>query len=197
MQFGILNISTMQDHEHNEDDVTIESDGDTGADGFGRSKKEQTLKKQLQETEMKAAEHLEGWQRAKADLINAKREFETRQQQIITHANAALIESLLPVLDSFNMAMANTDVWNAVDENWRKGMEHTHNQLSKVLVERGLVEINPVGETFNPNEHEPIENVAVDSAEGDNVVQAVVQKGYRLGDKLLRPARVTVGTYQS
>lgn len=186
------NTTSHDDH----DDVVVESE-DSGTDGFGRTKKETDLKAKLKDAEAKAAEHLEGWQRAKADLINFKKENEQRQASVITFATAGLIEEFLPVLDSFEMAMANKDVWESVDQNWRVGVEHILSQIKTVLNGRGLQELNPVGTQFDPMRHEPVENVSVENADQDGIIQKVIQQGYTLHDKVIRPAKVVVGSYDN
>ena len=181
-------------NEYNDEDIVVESEEQT--DGFGRTQKEKKLKAKLKEVETKAAEHLEGWQRAKADLINFKKESENRQANIVTFATEGLIEELLPILDSFEMAMGNEEVWNSVDENWRKGIEHINSQITTVLKGRGLAEIYPQGEKFDPNFHQPVETIVVADPGDDEKIQKVVQKGYQLHDKILRPARVIVGKHE-
>ena len=106
------------------------------------------------------------------------------------------MEALLPLADSFHMAMANKAVWEQADENWRKGIEGINSQLLQILKDNGVVPVDPSGEAFDPARHEAIGTTEVEDNEIDKVVM-VMQQGYEmtLGDKteLIRPARVTTG----
>ena len=98
------------------------------------------------------------------------------------------IEELLPLADSFEMAMKDP-AWQEVDEKWKKGVEGIHNQLMNIFKNTGVTILNPVGEEFNPHEHEAL----MDSGT-DNKVRDVIQKGYKLGDRIVRPAKVAIGS---
>ena len=154
----------------------------------------QKLKKKLTACEKDRQEYLDGWQRSKADFVNARREEEEARKKIFAAAQEETLLSIVPVADSFELAFANKEAWAAVPEGWRKGVEYIHVQLRKALEENGLVETNPLGEPFDPARHESVDTVSV-AEEAHNTVVAVLQKGYLLDGKLLRPARVTIGLY--
>src|SRR5262245_18161933 len=78
-------------------------------------------------------EYLAGWQRAKADFANHKKQTEAMMQEFRTMANEGLIEELLPVLSSFEMAFANKAAWEKADKGWRSGVEYIYNQIKGVL----------------------------------------------------------------
>ena len=99
---------------------------------------------------------------------------------------------MLPALDSFEQALASMEVNSA----WLEGVKNTHAQLLQALAKEGVVAINPLGEIFNPMEHEPVETVAVETTKEDNTVTKVHQKGYALNGIVIRPARVAVGHYK-
>ena len=151
------------------------------------------LKEKLKKAEAERLEYLTGWQRAKADLVNARKRDEAEKQEFIKFANERLIESLIPVLESFDLAMNNKDAWEKVDKNWRLGVEYISNQLKKVLVDSGLVEVNPLGETFDINRDEATEYVPVDDPKDHHKIVAVIQKGYILNGRPMRPPKVKVG----
>ena len=90
-------------------------------------------------------EYLAGWQRAKADFINQKNELEKWKTDFILFANKNLIDELLPVIDSFNLAFGNKEVWEKVDKNWRTGIINIYNQLEGVLKQHGLAIIGVPG----------------------------------------------------
>lgn len=171
---------------NNEEDIVVEEE-DVEQSGF-KSKSDTKLRKELKQAQKDAREYLEGWQRAKADLINFKRESESSREQTAKFATSDLIMQLLPVIDSFEMALAHTD-----DE----GVRHIYTQLLSVLKQNAVEQDNPEGKQFNPNRHDSIEQIQVENKKQDGTIVEVVQKGYTVHDKILRPARVKVGTFTS
>ena len=146
------------------------------------------LREKLKKALAEKQEYLTGWQRDKADFINARKRDEETQKDYIKYANEGLITELFPVLDSFNMAMGNKEVWEKVDKNWRMGVEYIAAQLKKVLEDNGLTEIDPIGQKFDPMRDEAVE----DGKESD-VVTTVVAKGYSLNGKVVKAPKVKVG----
>ena len=154
------------------------------------------LREKIKTLEAEKVEYLTGWQRAKADLINARKRDEGDRAEFTKFANENLISDLMPVLESFDMAMANKEAWEKADKNWRQGVEYIYSQLYKVLKENGVKEINPINETFDNNFHEAIAHEHVADQKLDNKVLSVVQKGYTLNGKLIKAARVKVGEFK-
>lgn len=148
---------------------------------------------ELDKVKAERDEYLAGWQRSKADFANAKKRFEEEMKAYRALANEGLIEELLPVLSSFEMAFANKVAWEKADKNWRSGVEYIYTQIKSVLEQNGLVEINPIGEKFDYTKHEAIEHEAVTDSAKENIVTRVIEKGYMLGGKLIKPAKVVVG----
>ena len=151
------------------------------------------VREKLQKCEQEKKEYLDGWQRMRADFINARKEDDARRGELIKFASEGLVEDLLPVLDSFNMAFANKEAWEKVDANWRKGVEYIYGQLISVLESRGLAPIGTIGEKVDPRDHIAIEEIKIDGPTGIDTVVEVIQKGYRLHNKVIRPAKVKVG----
>jgi len=150
------------------------------------------LREKLRICEKEKKENLDGWQRMRADFANARKEEETRRGEMIKFAAEGLVEDLLPVLDSFSMAFANKEAWEKVDANWRKGVEYIYAQMYSVLESRGLTEIGKVGEQVDPRLHVTIEELPATAPEQSDTIAEVVQKGYRLHSKVIRPAKVKV-----
>lgn len=150
------------------------------------------LREKLHTCEAEKKEYLDGWQRMRADFANARKEEELRRGELIKFASEGLVEDLLPVLDSFSMAFGNKEAWEKVDANWRKGVEYIHAQMLSVLESRGLAEVGVVGELVDPRLHVEIEQISGDEAQSGKVVE-VIQKGYRLHNKVIRPAKVKGG----
>lgn len=151
------------------------------------------LKEKLKTAEAEKAEYLTGWQRAKADLINARKRDEAERAEFVKFANERLLDSLIPVMESFDMAMGNKEAWEKVDKNWRTGVEYIYSQLKKALNENGVEEINPLNQKFDHNLHEAVSYEPVDDEKLDHVVTQVIQKGFMLNGKVLKPAKVKVG----
>lgn len=151
------------------------------------------LKLKLKQVESEKTEYLTGWQRAKADLINARKRDEESHRELAKYANESLIADLLPVLDSFDMAMANKESWEKVDKNWRVGVEYIVQNLRKTLEEHGLKEINPIGEKFDVMQHESVDHVKVDDKSSVGKVVEVVNKGFSLNGKIIKVPKVKIG----
>lgn len=148
------------------------------------------LRERLRTCEEEKKEYLDGWQRMRADFANARKEEDMRRGELIKFASEGLVEDLLPILDSFSMAFSNKEAWEKVDANWRKGVEYIHTQFLSVLESRGLVEVGVVGEHMDPRIHVAIETIPTDDTHKEDTVSEVIQKGYRLHSKVIRPARV-------
>ncbi len=178
-----------------EEDIVIEeSSEDTGGIKTDTVKK---LKERLEKCLKEKQEYLDGWQRMKADSINLKKEEEKKRAEIGAFIKEDIIQQLLPVLDSFDLAFKNKAVWETVDENWRKGVEYIYSQLMSTLKENGLTEINGGGEPFNSLYHVGVETTTTDKKEDDGKIANVVQKGYRIGETVIRPARATIFEYKN
>jgi molecular chaperone GrpE len=165
-------------------------------DGEGNTKspaeKLKELREKLAEAKKERDQYLEGWQRAKADYVNAKKRGDEERQSLARFAAENLALSLLPVLDSFDHALESADG----DEAWLEGIKNTHSQLMKALAQNGVEAFDPKGQAFDPLLHEPVETLAVSTPEEDNIVTKVHQKGYTLHGKVIRPARVAVSHYE-
>ncbi|WP_232463332.1 nucleotide exchange factor GrpE [Tumebacillus avium] len=127
--------------------------------------------------------------RAQADFDNFRRRSRQEKDEFAAYANVKLIEELLPVLDTFEMAMkstAETDVKTLLT-----GIEMVYRQLTGALEKEGLTAIEAVGQPFDPNLHEGIMQVASDEHPANTVVQEL-RKGYKVKDKVVRPSMVQV-----
>lgn len=146
------------------------------------------LQSLLQEEREKAQSFYASWQRAAADYQNYKRRVEEERSETARFANAALIINLLPLLDDLDRALHNVDAALA-GLTWVDGIRLIQRKFLAVLDMAGVQEIPADGETFDPSVHE-----AVSQAPGEEgKVISVVQKGYRLGDRVIRPSMVVVG----
>lgn len=168
-----------------DDDVILEDDS------LSLEQKIKVLRDKLKVALKERDLNLAGWQRAKADLVNFKRiahEDETKQ---VRNATKQVLLDLLPVLDSFDMAIASAS-WETIDPTWRKGMEGVYQQALSAARGHGLEQFTPEkGAPFDPELHEPVGVEAGDGAT-DHTIAKVLQKGYRLNDTVIRPATVII-----
>lgn len=148
------------------------------------------LKKAVEEKQ----DYLQGWQRAKADFVNFKRDAEERVADSRRYGAAEVIEELIPLLDQFDMAVA-APQWNEAPEGFRKGMEGIRKGLHKVLESHGVISYNPIGEPFDPVRHEPLSTAPTNDPKKDQVVVQALQPGYIQNGKILRPAKVVIGEF--
>ena len=147
------------------------------------------LREKLKNCEKERTEFLDGWQRSKADYINANKALNDAKTSLLNFAESGLIEDLLPVLDSFYAARINKVAWEATPKEWRLGIEYIEQQLKNVLTGRGLTILIPENEMFN---HEIHEAVGEEGGESGKII-SVRQPGYQFKGKLIRSARVIVG----
>lgn len=155
------------------------------------------LREKIKKLESEKKEYLDLSQRTRADYMNFKKEVESSRAEVKKFATKNLISELLPVLDAYDMAQVNKDAWEKVDQNWRVGIEYIFNQMKGVLEKEGVTQFGAVGELFNPELHESMEHVPVDDESKNNTIVQVLQKGYKMADTILRPARVKTGEYKS
>jgi molecular chaperone GrpE len=154
------------------------------------------LREKLKKCELEKQEYLVGWQRTKADMINARKRDEEDKKSFIAFANENLVSELIPVLESFDMAIHNKEVWEKVDKNWRMGVEGIFAQLKKALADNGLKEIDPINEKYDHNKHEAASYEPVTDEKMDQLIIQVIQKGYSLNGKELKAPRVKVGEWK-
>lgn len=164
------------------DKIEYISEEDTGA----VDKKLKKTKKTLKQCQKEKEEYLAGWQRAKADLINYKKEQEQKSSEFFKFANQGLILEILMVLDSFGEALKHEK---------SEAIKQLYNQLRNILKNQGLEEIKAIGQPFNPEFHESVGEVkgkkpGKDCPEPVERVAKEIQKGYKLNNKVIRPSRV-------
>jgi molecular chaperone GrpE len=148
------------------------------------------LQARLAKAEAEAAEHKDQWLRAAADYKNFKRRVEIERSELIRSASSALLLKLLPVVDDFDRAVANIPA-EVAETPWWGGTQLIAQKLRTILESEGVKGIEAVGQEFDPNQHEA---VLYEEAEGqDGKVVAELQRGYKLGDRVLRPSMVKVG----
>jgi molecular chaperone GrpE len=148
------------------------------------------LRQQLEIAQQEAAENKAGWQRTAADFANFRRRTEQDREQMAGLANEALLSKLLAIVDDFDRAIVNMPQ-ELRNLGWVEGIAAIDRKLDLLLASEGLTAIESVGQPFDPREHEAVvQEDRQDVAEG--TVVAELQRGYRIRDRVLRPAMVAV-----
>jgi molecular chaperone GrpE len=147
----------------------------------------QGMEELLKKAELAAQEHHDAWLRAKAETDNVRRRAQTDIANAHKYALEGFASELLPVRDSLEAALA---PGNATPDALRSGVELTLKQLTNAFEKFSIKEINPLGEKFDPRKHQSIGLVEADA--DPNTVVSVLQKGYGLNDRVIRPALVTI-----
>jgi molecular chaperone GrpE len=143
---------------------------------------------QVAEEKARAESFYGSWQRSAADFQNYKRRVEQEKEEMARWANASLILNILPVVDDLERALKSLDS-NLAGLTWVEGIYQIVRKFQQSLASSGVTEIPSDGETFDPRVHEAVTYAAGE----DGRVVGVIQKGYKLGDRILRPAMVVVG----
>ena len=153
------------------------------------------LRAELETAQQEAAENKAAWQRSAADFSNYKRRTEQEREAMVGLANEVLLAKLLAIVDDFDRAIANMPA-ELRDIGWVGGIAAIDRKLRLLLDSEGLTPIEAVGKQFDPHEHEAI---AQEDRPGvpEGTVVAELQKGYRIRDRVLRPAMVAVARHTS
>lgn len=145
---------------------------------------------ELAALQLKAQEYLDGWKRARADYQNLKKDTDKRQADIIQFANAALIADLLPIYNHFKLACQHIPA-DQKEIEWVKGFELIRNQCAEFFRQLGITEIKTVGQSFDPDMHEAVEQAEQPQYQS-GIIFEEVSPGYTLHGKVVIPAKVKV-----
>ncbi len=159
---------------------------------LGEADEVEDLKRQLEKSELDKNEYLSGWQRSKADFINYKKDELKRLEDLARYGSEDLIRDLITVLDNFDLGIKALEKSGGVE----KGIYMIKNQIEDLLRRRGLEKIKiKVGDNFDPSLAEAIAEVESEFPPGS--IAEEIDPGYRLHDKLIRPARVKISKSKS
>jgi len=177
----------MQDYSTNQNDEPVSQDPRESAGSAQATENMPGPEELLRKAELQAQEHHDAWLRAKAEMDNVRKRAQVDVANAHKYGVESFANSLLPVKDSLEAALA---AQNNTVESLRSGIELTLKQLVSVFDKFSLTEIDPVGEKFDPHRHQAMTMVDADAA--PNTVVQVLQKGYALHDRVVRPALVSV-----
>jgi molecular chaperone GrpE len=144
----------------------------------------------LEALQAQAKEYLEGWQRARAEFANYKKRVERDMKDTYQNASGDALKSILPIIDDFDRALANMPE-ELKDNPWVSGVSMIQRKFAKLLEDFGVTLIDPTGQPFDPNLHQAIGTDDVEGVASGHVTKTE-QKGYAIGDNVLRPALVRV-----
>ena len=155
-----------------------------------KSKVKHDKKGELEKYREQRDEYLAGWQKARADFLNYKKQEIERLKRFMEYGSQELILKILPILD--NLEKAETQVPSDFRDNeWVKGISQVRVQIQDFLKKEGVEKIKTIGEKFDPNFHEALEKIQVENKEPGKVIKEI-QKGYTLNGQVIRPAKVKI-----
>ena len=167
---------------------------DSESAGQSMSAKLKTVRTELTEVKKQRDEYLAQLQRERADSINFRKSEEEKRKDLKRAIEQSTVEQFFPIVDSFDSAMKNRQLWESIDKNWRVGVEYIYSQLIKTFEDFGISRINPTGQNFNPETMEAHDYVASESPP-DSVVETLMA-GYEHKGNCIRPAKVIVSKGQ-
>ena len=145
------------------------------------------LKKKLAEAEAKTSEYKDSWLRSQAEFQNYRKRLERDNEMNYISMKGDIIKKVLPVLDDLERALQN----RSADDPWANGIELVARKFQNILESEGVKKIEAVGTEFDPNFHEAISHEPANGAKSGHVI-GVVQNGYMIGERVVRPAMVRV-----
>jgi molecular chaperone GrpE len=154
------------------------------------------LREDIKKLQKEKEEYLTGWQRAKADYVNLQKELGLIRVHTTNLTKEKVTEKLIPSIDSFELAFQDKANWEKVDESWRTGVISIYKQLLNGLKSLEIERIEEKNVPFNPLFHESIKITKTKDKEKDHHVDEIFQVGYKIGDKAIRPAKVSIFEFE-
>lgn len=151
-----------------------------------------SLRQELEDAQARQAEYLDGWQRARAELANARKRFQREQGQAYDSARADILVRLLPIVDDFQRALENVPE-EASNDPWLEGIRLIERNFQHVLEQEGVSAIADAGQEFDPFLHQAVTHEPSDSVPAGHIISAL-RTGYRMGEQVLRPSMVRVSS---
>jgi|CXWL01.1.fsa_nt_gi molecular chaperone GrpE len=176
-----------------EENVSESEDIDLETEDESLKDKLRILREKLAESEEEKRKCQDDLQRTRADFLNSKRRLEEQVARDKERATDKILFEMLTLIDSFDTAMIDKKLWETIDEKWRTGVEAIHSKLLSILKSNNVEPFDPVGLTFNPEEHEAVGSSPVTDDEHVEKIIAVLQKGFKRNSTIMRPAKVIVG----
>jgi molecular chaperone GrpE len=185
----ILEDEILEENNASEDELLKEA-AVPAEDLQAESDEPETPPDELEQAKSEAAEYLDGWQRARAEFANYKKRIERENEEARQRITAEIILNYLGIMDDLERALENAPENDGVEE-WVSGIELIYHKFAAILEAEGVEPIEAENERFDPNLHEAISYEESEDLEGGSII-AVTQRGYKLGDRIIRPAMVRV-----
>ena len=179
-----------------DEDIVLEEENNEPPKSGDCEKKVAKLKAELDAVKAEKQEYLDGWQRAKADYVNLLKRNDESAKASELKGRIRAIEVLLPALDALERAQEHLPAGRQVAVD-REGFLAIAKQLESAFAGLGLTALGAVGEPFDPAIHDALGQDTVESSEKDDTITAVLEKGWRVGDTVIRPAKVRVGIFRA
>ena len=173
-----------------EGEVVSDDDLYPDDDSIPMEEKLELVQVALEASEAKASEYLDGWQRAKAEFTNFRKRQERERELARFETVGRIAKRYLPIVDDMERAL-NERPTEGDGATWSEGIELIYRKLMNILEAEGVTPIEAGGETFDPNLHEAVVQTESDEHETGQVIE-VLQTGYKMGDRVLRPATVRI-----
>ncbi len=172
---------------NDEQDIELEAENNEPPRGSDPEKKVAKLQAELEKISVERQEYMDGWQRAKADYVNLLKRLEAEQKSAKQSGLMKAVETLLPAFDALERAKEHSDI--------PEGFLAIARQLESAFASLGLTEVGRVGEKFDPTLHEAFGQDAAQTKEEDDTITAILEKGWRINEQIVRPAKVRVAHF--
>lgn len=186
------NVTNPQEKENTESTQPSEASSNGRAPAVEQAASLDELKRDLEAAQAKAAEYLDGWQRSQAEFQNYKRRVERERAEVYQSLTGKILARYLDILDDFDRALKDQPAeGDAAYARWAEGVQLIQRKFQNVLDSEGVTRIEAEGQMFDPNLHEAIVHEDSDAHPSGQVIE-VLRHGYRIGDRVIRPALVKV-----
>ena len=179
-----------------DEDVVFEEENQKKTGFSSGNKKEEKLKEKIKILEKEKNEYLDGWQRARAEMVNLKKNHLEEKKLFTSLGKEQLLEEIIPGLDNFDAAFSNKEAWEKVDNAWRIGVEYIYSQFKVILENNNVEQFGEVGEDFDESKFLSVENIETNKEAQDGKISEVIQKGYKMSHRILREGKVKVFVYK-
>ncbi len=176
-------------NENKKEEIVYDSQISKKSFGKGNTNK---IKNKIKILEREKKEYLEGWQRARAELVNVQKQHKEEKKLFTQLGKQAFLEEIIPILDNFDAAFLNKEAWEKTPEEWRSGIEYIYSQFLNVLENNGVKQYAKILDNFDEKIHHSVKNIKTKEKKNIGKIAEIVQSGYMLGDKIIREAKVKV-----
>jgi molecular chaperone GrpE len=173
--------------DEEKDDIVVEAENDEEMAGEKPEQKIAKMREELTVCRKEKQEYMDGWQRAKADYVNALKRFGEDAKTSELKGKIKAVETLLPAFDALERAKEHGEI--------PEGFLAIAKQIENAFASLGLEEIGKIGEKFDPAVHEAFAQDLTENAETDDTITAILEKGWKVGDFVIRPAKVKVAHF--